>query len=88
MSASVALALLAAASTVHAEIVLRVSRDLGNGAALTIDPSDPNRFLPSMNGVYEGLAAFDAVGRVNRHPIGTPDRRPILPPLWSMEIRA
>ncbi len=46
----------------QAETVLRLAHDLGNGAASTTDPYDPNRFWPVIGIIYEGLVGLDADG--------------------------
>jgi peptide/nickel transport system substrate-binding protein len=52
------LTLAASGGAALADGVLRVAHDLGNGAASTIDPYDPNRFWQAIALVHEGLALF------------------------------
>lgn len=47
----------------HAENLLRMAHDLGNGASTNMDPYDPNRFWPTMNLVYDALVTLDPNGK-------------------------
>ena len=60
----------------RAETTLRMAHDLGFGAKTTMDPYDPNRFWPTIDMVFDGLADFD--------PKGLP--RPRLATEWSSSV--